>query len=89
MSSTQGLQKNSFYSYAMYPIVYSFYIHTNTFIKFNRHNNKYWILPSEKYLRFFFGVIVLDIEESSGNTKEVIVQKREGGIDTSGTFTKK
>ena len=82
MSSTQGLQKNSFYSYAMYPIVYSFYIHTNTYIKFNRHNNKYWILPSEKYLRFFFGVIIfLDIEESSGNTKEVIhPEEGRGGL---------
>ena len=53
MSSTQGFQKKTLYSPAMYPIVYSCYIHTNTFIKFNRNNNKHWILPSEKRLRFF------------------------------------
>ena len=54
MSSTQGLQKNSFYSYAMYPIVYSFYIHTNTYIKFNRHNNKDRILQAEIYFKVFW-----------------------------------
>ena len=51
---------------------------------------KHWILLSEKKFKVFFGVIVLDILKTlQVNTKEVIVQEREGGIDTSGTFTKK
>ena len=56
-SSTHCLQKNSFYSYPMYPIVYSCCIHTNTYMKFNRQNNKHWILSSENCLRFFWCVI--------------------------------
>ena len=62
MSSTQGFHTKKFYPYAIYPIVYSCYIHTNTCIKFNRHNNKHWILLSEKSLRFLVA-IVLDIIE--------------------------
>jgi hypothetical protein len=48
-------------------------------LKLNRHNNKYWILLSEKSLRFFFGVIVLDIEvpaawysSSSSSARKII-----------------
>ena len=53
MSSTQGFQKKTLYSPAMYPIVYSATIHTNTFIKFKQEQQQTLDFTIRKKVKVF------------------------------------